>query len=77
MRKCLQHMKDQLESLRASTIDLTEQTFDIKALGDARIRILGRKGELTGILRGLKDLPVEERSRIGQLANHIKIELEQ
>ncbi|MCL5125978.1 MAG: phenylalanine--tRNA ligase subunit alpha [Deltaproteobacteria bacterium] len=70
-------MKDQLESLRASTIDLTEQTFDIKALGDARIRILGRKGELTGILRGLKDLPVEERSRIGQLANHIKIELEQ
>ncbi|MGC8658563.1 MAG: phenylalanine--tRNA ligase subunit alpha [Desulfomonilaceae bacterium] len=69
-------MKDQLESLRASTIDLAGRIVDIKALEDARIRILGRKGELTVILRGLKDLPVEERSTIGQLANKIKLELE-
>ena len=69
-------MKDQLNSLRASTVALTEQTFDLKALSDSRIKILGRKGELTMVLRGLKDLPIEERSAVGQLANQIKTELE-
>lgn len=69
-------MKDQLNSLRASTVALTEQTFDLKALSDSRIKILGRKGELTMVLRGLKDLPTEERSAVGQLANQIKTELE-
>ena len=69
-------MKDQLNSLRASTVALTEQTFDLKALSDSRIRILGRKGELTRVLRGLKDLPIEERSAVGQLANQIKTDLE-
>ena len=69
-------MKDQLNSLRASTVALTEQTFDLKALSDSRIRILGRKGELTLVLRGLKDLPIEERSAVGQLANQIKTDLE-
>ncbi|MHB8203838.1 MAG: phenylalanine--tRNA ligase subunit alpha [Desulfomonilaceae bacterium] len=69
-------MKDQLNSLRASTVALTEQTFDLKALSDSRIKILGRKGELTMVLRGLKDLAIEERSAVGQLANQIKTELE-
>jgi phenylalanyl-tRNA synthetase alpha chain len=69
-------MKDQLNALRASTVALTEQTFDLKALSDSRIRILGRKGELTRVLRGLKDLPIEERSAVGQLANQIKTDLE-
>lgn len=69
-------MKDQLNSLRASTVALTEQIFDLKALSDSRIKILGRKGELTMVLRGLKDLPTGERSAVGQLANQIKTELE-
>ncbi|MGC8602375.1 MAG: phenylalanine--tRNA ligase subunit alpha [Desulfomonilaceae bacterium] len=69
-------MKDQLELLRASTVDLCEKTNDIKVLGVARSKILGRKGELTRILRGLKDIPIEDRSAIGQLANRIKTDLE-
>lgn len=69
-------MKDQLDSLRASTIELLAHTMDPTALNEARTKILGRKGELTSILRGLKNLPVEERSVVGQLANRIKSELE-
>jgi phenylalanyl-tRNA synthetase alpha chain len=69
-------MKQQLNSLRASTIGLVSQIADVKTLNDARSRILGRKGDLTAILRGLKDLPIEERSTLGQLANQIKAELE-
>ncbi|MFA6224217.1 MAG: phenylalanine--tRNA ligase subunit alpha [Desulfomonilaceae bacterium] len=69
-------MKDQLDSLRASTVELLAYTMDPTALNEARTKILGRKGELTSILRGLKNLPVEERSVVGQLANQIKSELE-
>ena len=69
-------MKDQLDSLRASTVELLAHTMDPAALNEARTKILGRKGELTSILRGLKNLPVEERSVVGQLANQIKSELE-
>lgn len=69
-------MKEQLNSLRASTIKLVAEIVDPKALNETRTKILGRKGELTAILRGLKDVPIEERSAVGQLANEIKTELE-
>jgi phenylalanyl-tRNA synthetase alpha chain len=69
-------MRDQLDQLRQNTIGLVPGLKDEKALSDARTRVLGRKGDLTGILRGLKDLPAEERSAMGQLANTVKAELE-
>ncbi len=70
-------MKEQLEKLRDKTIELIAGLSDEKALNEAKTRALGRKGELTGFLRGLKDLDPTERSQIGQLANLIKIDLEQ
>jgi phenylalanyl-tRNA synthetase alpha chain len=42
-----------------------------------KTRVLGRKGELTRFLRGIKDLPKDEKARIGQMANKIKNELEE
>jgi phenylalanyl-tRNA synthetase alpha chain len=47
-----------------------------EALGAVRVRVLGRKGELTGILRGLKDLAADERVKVGAEANRLKDELE-
>ena len=70
-------MKDKLEKLRDESIELIGSLTDEKSLADARTRVLGRKGELTGILRGLKNLAPEERGRIGQLANVIKAGLEE
>jgi len=70
-------MKDQLERLRAKTVALMGALKDERALAEAKTRVLGRKGELTGILRGLKDLPPDERAGVGQLANLIKGELEE
>lgn len=52
------------------------QLADEKALEEVRVRALGRKGELTLILRGLKDLAPEERSKWGQAANLLKADLE-
>jgi len=69
-------MKDQLESLKNRTMQLMDSILDEKALAEARTRVLGRKGELTAVLRGLKDLPPEERGSVGQLANLVKADLE-
>lgn len=70
-------MKQKLEKLRDESIELIESLTDEKSLADSRTRVLGRKGELTGILRGLKNLAPEERGKIGQLANVIKTRLEE
>jgi phenylalanyl-tRNA synthetase alpha chain len=70
-------MKDKLNGLRETTIALIASLTDEKSLADARTRALGRKGELTTVLRGLKDVPPEERADLGQLANQIKAELEE
>ncbi|WP_435374074.1 phenylalanine--tRNA ligase subunit alpha [Desulfofundulus salinus] len=48
----------------------------LEALEEIRIRYLGKKGELTRVLRGMNALPAEERPRIGQLANSIREVLE-
>jgi phenylalanyl-tRNA synthetase alpha chain len=70
-------MKDKLEKLRDESVELIGSLTDEKSLADARTRVLGRKGELTGILRGLKNLAPEERGQVGQLANVIKARLEE
>jgi|UniRef100_A0A7C4AR68 phenylalanyl-tRNA synthetase alpha chain len=70
-------MKRQLEELRQRYITSIAALNDEKSLQEARTRVLGRKGELTSILRGLKDIPPESRAEIGQLANRIKTELEE
>ena len=55
--------------------DLTAAT-DAAALDDWRTRYLGRKGLLTGVLRGVRDLPAADRPAIGQGANRLKSTLE-
>lgn len=70
------NMKDQLEQLRMKNLSLIDRLEDQKSLAEARVRVLGRKGELTAVLRGLKDLSLESRAEIGMLANKIKSELE-
>lgn len=49
---------------------------DLEDLNQLRVKMLGRKGEITLLLRGLKDLQAEERARVGKRANEIKAQLE-
>ena len=69
-------MKEKLYLLKETTLARIAELNDAKNLTEIRTRVLGRKGDLTTFLRGLKDLPPEERSQMGQLANQIKAELE-
>ncbi len=67
-------MFDQLKLKEKAKKEIKEAR-DLEGLEKAFKKYLGRKGELTGILRSLKDLPKEERKKRGQSANQIKKEI--
>jgi phenylalanyl-tRNA synthetase alpha chain len=69
-------MISELEELLASALRELEAVTRDKDLEAWRVRYLGKKSQLTNILRGLAKLPMEERKRVGALANRIKAELE-
>ena len=69
-------MKEMLEALREASRKAIDEAVDMEALETLRIRDLGKKGELTAILKQMGKLSSEERPVIGQLANQIRSELE-
>jgi len=70
-------LKDDLINLRERALKALSEADSIDKLNDMRIKILGKKGELTQILKGMGKLSDKERPEIGKLANEIKTELEQ
>jgi len=70
-------MVKQLEAIRQQAIEAFTAAADGDALQDLKVKYLGKKGELTGVLKGVGALSPEDRPRIGQLVNRIKAELEQ
>jgi len=69
-------MLKQLEELKSSALQELEGITDVRGLEAWRVRYLGKKSQLTTILRSLAKLPVEERKKAGALANQIKADLE-
>ncbi|MQL52809.1 phenylalanine--tRNA ligase subunit alpha [Desulfofundulus thermobenzoicus] len=70
-------MEEQLHNLAEKAGQELQGAGSLEELEKIRIHYLGKKGELTRILRGMGSLPAEERPKIGQLANEIREELEQ
>jgi len=70
-------MKEQLENLKKQCTAAISQTNDLNQLQEVEVKYLGRKGELTNILRGVKDLSDDEKKVVGKLGNQIKNQLEQ
>lgn len=66
-----------LNRLQQESKRLISQAQDAQALESLRIQYLGRKGELTLLLRSLGDLPPDKKKELGQQANLLKSELEQ
>ena len=62
----------ELEQLRASARERVDGATDHKALEDLRVGLLGKKGELTAVLRQLGSLPAAERAAAGAQANQLK-----
>ncbi len=66
----------QLEALSKGARDVIARAGDEKALEELRVRFLGKKGELSAVLRGMGQLSAEERPRVGEVANRVKDEVE-
>ncbi|WP_297058002.1 phenylalanine--tRNA ligase subunit alpha [Thermosulfurimonas sp.] len=66
----------ELEELRSRALKELEEVRDLRALEEVRVRYLGRKGLVTAVVKGIKDLPSEARRVIGRRANELKNELE-
>ncbi len=69
-------MKEQLEEIRARALSELFDSATVEQIENVRVRVLGRSGELTEIMRGMGKVPAEERPTIGRLVNQIKAELE-
>jgi len=69
-------MREQLEQLRNEAIKAIAAVSGEEALQEIRVRFLGRKGELTALMKGLGVLSPEERPLVGQLVNTVKEEVE-
>lgn len=69
-------MKEKLEAIQNAALALIEQADTPAALEELRVRFLGKKGELTSILKMMGKLSAEERPVMGQLANAVRSDIE-
>lgn len=69
-------MQEQLKSIEEKALLELKAAKDSGEIDNIRVKYLGKKGELTLILRGMKDLSNEERPIIGKLANEVRSEIE-
>ena len=69
-------MKELMQALRESSIKAIVETGSAEELEALRVKYLGKKGELTGILRQMGKLSAEERPVMGQLANELRADIE-
>ena len=67
---------ESLEVLKAEAVKLISEAADTQALEQLRVDYLGKKGKLTGLLKGLGQLSPEERPKAGALINEVKQELQ-
>jgi len=69
-------MREQLEAIRLEAAEKLAAVKDAKILDTLRVKYLGKKGELTAILKQMGKLSSEERPIIGQFANEVRSSIE-
>ena len=65
-------LQEQLAEIKAQALAAIEASDAEKSLNDVRVKFLGKKGEITSVLRGMKDLSADERPQAGKLANEVR-----
>ena len=72
----LAQLSADLDGLRARAVASAGSAPDTAALDALELEVLGKKGELTGILRGIGGLPPEDRPKVGAIANEVRVAVE-
>lgn len=70
-------MKEKLQKIKNEAIQKMIASDSLTKLNDVRVAVLGKKGELTAVMKSMKDLLPEERPAFGQLVNEVRAEIEQ
>ena len=69
-------MKEKLQQIQAEAVRRIQESDSLDKLNEARVAFLGKKGELTAVLKGMKDVAKEERPLVGQLVNETREAIE-
>ncbi|MCI8402604.1 MAG: phenylalanine--tRNA ligase subunit alpha [Lachnospiraceae bacterium] len=69
-------MKEKLEQIKAEALAQIESSGALERLNEIRVNYLGKKGELTQVLKGMKDVAPEERPKVGQMVNDARAVIE-
>lgn len=70
-------MKETLQAIEAKALELIAQGDTLDKLNEVKVAYLGKKGELTAVLKGMKDVSPEERPMVGQMVNDTRAVIEE
>ena len=68
-------LRDKFTELREQGLEEIKNSKDLKKINEVRVKMLGKKGPITSVLRGMRDLSAEERPVVGQFANKVRDDL--
>lgn len=69
-------MKEKLEKIRSEALAKIEESLDMDKLNEIRVAYLGKKGELTEVLKGMRNVSPEDRPKVGQMVNDTRAAIE-
>ncbi len=70
-------MNEKLSAIKEQTLAKIEQAQDASVINDIKVAILGKKGELTQVLKSMKDVAPEDRPKVGQMVNEVRQNIEE
>lgn len=70
-------MKERLQEITKKAMAQIDAAEEMNSLNDVRVSILGKKGELTAVLKSMKDVAPEDRPAVGQLVNETRAAIEE
>jgi len=76
MQDMSESMKDKLQSIMDEAAQSITSSDALDKLNDVRVNFLGKKGQLTSVLKGMKDVAPEDRPKVGQLVNEAREKIE-
>ena len=69
-------MKEQLEKIKEEAFRRINESDTVDKLNDIKVAYLGKKGELTAVLKSMKDVAAEDRPKVGQMVNEAREQIE-
>ena len=70
-------MKERLEAIQKEALEKIQNAETMETLNEIKVEYLGKKGELTQVLKGMKDVAAEDRPKVGQMVNETRTAIEE